>query len=207
MKSEVVSILISAMLLFSIAPVASADGSLGSVGRTIDSTNANMSKNYIKNNQSIENLTITLTPSSGNGTTFNFYKTVENIPENLNVILVSGHNITKDGSNYTIYSLTTAPIVYNISINQSARPENNSRLQINGTFKDSYNATGTTSPTESMIYIGRDIYREYDLNQNDHVDRSEVIQGIWDYFYNDPHPTVGEIIDLIIKYFAGGTIS
>lgn len=181
-KKQLTATMILILVLTVFISTATANTSSGVVTRTLD-------KKYINLTNPDDIIKVTIN-ASNNADMFEFYGVVETLPENMNVAVMPGQNVTMtsranttDGTKtdyiFTGFSLNSAPLRYNIS----SENLDAGAYTITGYFKDSYNNSASVIP-DSVIkaYNFIDPIIRYDTDNDNKIERPEVINDVSDYF-------------------------
>ncbi len=167
-----------------------------SVRRTIEGDNFT----YV--GDTTKNITINLTGSpEGN---FSFWGAVETLPENMNVVLLTANsNVIKvDSVNWSFASINGNVLRYNLTSN--ATPIDGVYI-IPGWAVDSENMNILTIPDTHDTYIriapahGVDIVFIYNTNGVPGIQKDEVVNAVWDYFYGII-PSLTEVLKVVRAY-------
>lgn len=167
-------ILISMLVVLLLTQMVSATAT---VTRTIEG------QNYTYVGNTTKNITINLTGSPASN--FSFWGAVETLPENINVVLLTENAsvIQQDTRTWSFVTINGNILRYNITSNTNAIT---GVYFINGTFNDSYNTNGIINENMSIRIVPNNtisIISAYDTNTISGIQREEVLNAIWDYFF------------------------
>jgi hypothetical protein len=144
------------------------------------------------------NITITLTPGASLTTTPSWAVT-ETLPAGWTFVSTTADSQSVVGGAYQFTKSSATPITYTVTA-----PAAPGAYTFSGTFADGNGNTGTVSGATSITIV-LDCLHEYDSNHDGLIEKSEAVQAVTDYLFNN---TLSEAdsVTIVTAYLFGTTV-